>query len=180
MLSRFLISFSGTVAIAIYSSADKNISEQAKYAAAFKVCNGLVLATLDTSSNIRPSEIKRAERMVNNLIAGFEPDLSFEPISDEIYEAAGSKVVFLLIQKHFPIVKKGTLSWLIDKALLRAKLSAQREKSDDTNKCSDHYQSADTEAKSAEKYTSDFNDLVNDKFDYTHQLPKGSIKMRIN
>ena len=175
LLNRFLISFSGTVAIAVHSGADQQGSETAMHAAVFKISNGLVLATLDTSRNIKPSEIKVAERMVNNLIAGFESDLGFEQISDEIYEAAGSKVVFLLTQRHYPIIKKGALSWLIEKAIFRAKLSAQKTKSTNQNNYA-----ADSPDKPDEQYIADFNAMPKDKFRNMSQITKGHVKLRIN
>ncbi len=131
-LDRFLISFSGTVAVAFYPSCGTESSDS-PMAVIFKVSNGLVLATLDTSRLIKPSDIKRAERMVNNLIVGLEPDLSFEPLSDETFEAASDKVVFLLIQRHYPVIKKDAMSWLIDKALFRVKLNAQKSRPADKN-----------------------------------------------
>lgn len=174
-LDRFLISFSGTVAVAFYPSCGTESSDS-PMAAIFKVSNGLVLATLDTSSLIKPSDIKRAERMVNNLIVGLEPDLSFEPLSDEIFEAASNKVVFLLIQRHYPVIKKGAMSWLVDKALFRAKLNNQKSRTVD-----EHFSIFNAGIRSAaiDQSAQYISDAQFDQ-DEINTVPKGILRIRKN
>lgn len=175
LLDKFLISFSGTVAVAFYPSCS-NEGSDSPMAAIFKVSNGLALATLDTSSPIKPSDIKRAERMVNNLIAGFEPDLCFEPLSDEIYEAVSDRVVFLLIQRHYPIIKKGAMSWLIDKALYRAKLNVQKSRSSDQQHSAMKTAICSAVSDQPKQYTSD---AQFDQLDIK-EVTKGIFKIRKN
>ncbi|MCE5311984.1 MAG: hypothetical protein LLF86_02395 [Nitrospiraceae bacterium] len=142
--------------------------------------NGLILATLDTSRQIKPSDVKKAERLVSNLVAGFEPDLGFEPISDEIYEASGSKVVFLLIQRHYPLLKKGALSWLVDKAIFRAKLAEKKARAADEQFNSSRPEICSTLLDQDSQQIADISSTAKITQEESSYIPKGSIRMRLN